>query len=153
MHIRIASIARPFILFSTLVLTGCDLEALLADPKAVQKEADAKAIGGACRHGLRSIEDCYSMNEKASKAAIFAGWKDMDQYMRDNKIEGIEPKGLKPTPVAAPNAIAAADGMLTEPADKKESDPKAKDGAKDSGRETGKEGAKAKEKAKASEKG
>ena len=86
----------------TLLLTGCDLAELLADPKIAQKEADAKAIGGACRHGLRSIEDCYSLNEKASRAAIFAGWKEMDQYMRDNKIEGVAPQGLKPTPPPAP---------------------------------------------------
>ncbi|WP_296469589.1 hypothetical protein [Rhodoferax sp.] len=82
----------------TLLLAGCDLEALLADPRVAQREADAKAIGSACRHGLRSIEDCYALNEKASKAAVFAGWKDMDQYMRDNKIEGIAPSGLKPPP-------------------------------------------------------
>ena len=25
---------------------------------------------------------------KASKASVFAGWKDMDAYMRENKIEG-----------------------------------------------------------------
>ena len=80
-----------------LLLAGCDnIEKLLADPKVAQKEADAKAIGGACRHGLRSIEDCYGLNEKASKAAIYAGWKEMDQYMRDNKIEGVAPIGLKP---------------------------------------------------------
>ena len=84
----------------TLLLAGCDLAELLADPKIAQKEADAKAIGGACRHGLRSIEDCYTLNEKASRAAIFAGWKDMDQYMRDNKIEGIAPQGLKPASAA-----------------------------------------------------
>lgn len=82
----------------TLLLAGCDLEALLADPRVAQREADAKAIGSACRHGLRSIEDCYALNEKASKAAVFAGWKEMDQYMRDNKIEGIAPSGLKPPP-------------------------------------------------------
>ena len=137
MHIRTTLLARLLLLVSALLLAGCDLEALLADPKAVQKEADAKAIGGACRHGLRSIEDCYSMNEKASKAAIFAGWKDMDQYMRDNKIEGVEPKGLKPLPAAAPNAMAAADDVVTEPAtesNKKEADPKAKLGSKDSGK-------------------
>lgn len=93
-------IARTLALVLTLLLGGCDLEALLADPKVVQREADAKAIGSACRHGLRSIEDCYSMNEKASKASVFAGWKEMDQYMRDNKIEGVEPKGLKPPPIA-----------------------------------------------------
>ncbi len=82
----------------TLLLAGCDLEALLADPRVAQREADAKAIGSACRHGLRSIEDCYALNEKASKAAVFAGWKEMDQYMRDKKIEGLPRSGLKPPP-------------------------------------------------------
>ena len=85
-----------------MLLAGCDLEALLADPKLVQKEADSKAIGGACRHGLRSIEDCYSLNEKATRSAVFAGWKEMDQYMRDNKIEGVVPQGLKPPPPPTP---------------------------------------------------
>lgn len=94
---------RALLLSVSLLLAGCDLESLLADPKVVQKEADSRAIGSACRHGLRSIEDCYSLNEKASKAAIFAGWKDMDQYMRDNKIEGIAPQGLKPA-ASAPAA-------------------------------------------------
>jgi hypothetical protein len=47
---------------------------------------------------LRSIEDCYSLNEKAPKSAVFAGWKEMDQYMRENNIEGIAPQGLKPPP-------------------------------------------------------
>ena len=82
----------------TLLLAGCDLQALLADPRVAQREADAKAIGSACRHGLRSIEDCYALNEKASKASVFAGWKEMDLYMRDNKIEGVAPLGIKPPP-------------------------------------------------------
>ncbi len=96
------STAKALTLTAALLLSGCDLQALLADPKIAQREADAKAIGGACRHGLRSIEDCYALNEKASRAAIFAGWKDMDQYMRDNKIEGVAPQGLKPAPPPAP---------------------------------------------------
>jgi hypothetical protein len=87
--------ARPIFLTITLLLGGCDLEKLLEDPKAVQRESDAKAIGGACRFGLRSIEDCYVLNEKASKTAVFAGWKDMDQYMRDNKVEGVPSKIVK----------------------------------------------------------
>lgn len=91
--------ARLLSLSPALLLAGCDLQALLADPKVVQKEADAKAIGSACRHGLRSLEDCYAMNEKASKSAIFNGWKEMDVYMRENKIDGIEPKGLNAAPV------------------------------------------------------
>jgi hypothetical protein len=91
-------IARLFIFAFVLLLAGCDLAALLADPKVVQREADGKAVGSACRHGLRSIEDCYSLNEKAPKSAVFAGWKDMDAYMRENNIEGIAPQGLKPPP-------------------------------------------------------
>ena len=84
----------------------------MADPNVARKEADAKAVGGACRHGLRSIEDCYSLNEKASRAAIFTGWKDMDQYMRDNKIEGVAPQGLKP---ASPAPATAEEVIVDEP--------------------------------------
>jgi hypothetical protein len=81
---------RPLLLVIALLLAGCDnIAAIMADPKVAQRESDAKAIGGACRFGLRSIEDCYTLNEKASKSAVFTGWKDMDQYMRDNKVEGI----------------------------------------------------------------
>jgi hypothetical protein len=90
-------IARLLLLAMTLTLGGCDIiTTMMADPKAAQRIADAKAIGSACRYGLRSIEDCYALNEKASKAAVFDGWKEMDQYMRDNKIEGVVSKGVKP---------------------------------------------------------
>jgi hypothetical protein len=97
-------IARTLLIALTLLLAGCDLESLLADPRVAQREADAKAIGGGCRHGLRSLEDCYAMNEKASKAAVFAGWKEMDQYMRENKIEGVPPVGTKSGAVATVGA-------------------------------------------------
>jgi hypothetical protein len=85
------------------LLAGCnEVTALLADPRVAQRESDAKAIGGACRFGLRSIEDCYMLNEKASKSAVFTGWKDMDQYMRENKVEGIPAKIEKPIPPPPP---------------------------------------------------
>ena len=103
-------IARPTLIALTLMLSGCDLATLLADPKVVQRESDAKAIGGACRHGLRSIEDCYSLNEKAPKSAIYTGWKEMDVYMRENKIEGVPPMGLKPPP-------APKEEIIVEPKD------------------------------------
>lgn len=74
-----------------LLLAACDIPGMGPDPRVAQREADAKAIGGACRHALRGIEDCYRLNEKASKTAVFDGWKEMDQYMRDNKIEGQAP--------------------------------------------------------------
>jgi len=80
---------RLLITALALLLAGCEIPGLGPDPRIAQREAEAKAIGGGCRHGLRSIEVCYNLNEGASKAAIFTGWKDMDQYMRENKIEGI----------------------------------------------------------------
>lgn len=71
-----------------LLLGGCDIPGLGPDPRVVQREAEASAIGGGCRHALRGLEDCYTLNPKSPKAAIFAGWKDMDLYMRENKLEG-----------------------------------------------------------------
>ncbi len=91
-----------------LLLVGCDIPGLGPDPRIAQREEEAKAIGGACRYALRGIEDCYANNEKASKAAIFAGWKDMDGYMRDNKIEGIPVPGSAAAASAAEPAAAAA---------------------------------------------
>lgn len=78
-------IAAPL---AVLALAGCDIPGLGPDPRVVQREAEAKAVGGACRHALRGLEDCFTLNPKASKAQVFAGWKEMDQYMRENKIEG-----------------------------------------------------------------
>lgn len=72
----------------SLLLAGCEIPGIYPDPKVIQRDAEAKAIGGACRHAMRGLEDCYTLNPKAPKAAVFAGWKDMDQYMRENKLEG-----------------------------------------------------------------
>lgn len=84
--------SRLLIALSVLVLAGCEIPGLGPDPRVAQREADGRAIGGACRHALRGIEDCYRLNEKALKTAVFEGWKEMDVYMRENKIEGIPPK-------------------------------------------------------------
>lgn len=79
---------RLVVLAGLLLLSGCEIPGLGPDPRVAQRDAEAKAIGGACRHALRGLEDCYTLNAKASKASVFAGWKDMDAYMRENKIEG-----------------------------------------------------------------
>ena len=112
-------ISRLLPLALVFVLAGCDnVAALLADPKVAQRESDAKAIGGACRFGLRSIEDCYTLNAKASKSAIFAGWKDMDQYMRENKVEGIPSKlNQEPAPTPAPTEEVIDEGKPKAAAD------------------------------------
>ena len=107
---------RLLLLSSALLLSGCDIPGLGPDPRIAQKEADAKAIGGACRHALRGVEDCYTLNPKASKAAVFAGWKEMDQYMRENNIEGVRsalsPEGTErpDEPKAAPSGKEAKEG-------------------------------------------
>jgi hypothetical protein len=81
-------------------LTGCEQLGIESPEKvAAARQAEGNAIGGACRHAGRAIEDCYSLNRKADKAAIFAGWRDMNDYMRENKIEPVSPQ-LGPT--AAP---------------------------------------------------
>ena len=84
-----------------LWLAGCDLLGLEpASAIAAHKEAEGKAVGGACRHAGRAIEDCYGLNKRADKAAIFAGWREMNDYMRENKIEAVPPQSAE-TDVAA----------------------------------------------------
>ncbi len=82
----------------TMLVAACDIPGMGPDPRIAQREADGKAIGAACRHAMRGIEDCYALNEKALKTAVFEGWKEMDQYMRENKIEGIASKEVKEPP-------------------------------------------------------
>ena len=89
MNIRLA----PILLIA--VLAACEFPGMGPDPRIAQREADGKAIGAACRHAIRGIEECYNQNEKALKTAVFEGWKEMDLYMRENKIEGIPPKEVR----------------------------------------------------------
>ena len=65
----------------------------IPDPNraAMQKEQDGKAVGAACMHAGRAIEDCYKLNPKASKSAVFAGWREMNDYMTENKLEVVLP--------------------------------------------------------------
>lgn len=82
-----------------LMLAGCDqLGIESATQIAAQREADGKAIGGACRNAGRAIEDCYALNRKAEKAAVYAGWREMNDYMRENKMDVVTPQ-LTPAPV------------------------------------------------------
>ena len=62
-----------------------------AQTLAERKEADGKAVGGACRHAGRALEDCYALNRKAERAAVFAGWREMNDYMRENNIDAVAP--------------------------------------------------------------
>lgn len=82
---------------SAVLLGGCE-QLGIEDPAklAAAKEAEGKAIGSACRHAMRAIEDCYVLNPKAQKAAVYTGWREMDEYMRENKLEGVAPVVPRP---------------------------------------------------------
>ena len=108
---------------------GCD-QLGLEDPavEREREEAEGKAVGSGCRQTGRALEDCYQINRRSPKAAIFAGWRDMDGYMRDNNIEEIRPdfpmkppsgtgrplESAEPASQAAEKASAPKDAM--EPA-------------------------------------
>ena len=90
-----------------LGVSGCDMikqKMGIEDPleKAARAEAEGKAVGGACRQSGRAIEDCYSIYSWLPKSAVYEGWRDMDAYMRDNKLETIAPQLPPPAPPALP---------------------------------------------------
>lgn len=118
--INLSGAAMPFrfsvysALFAMLLLSGCDRLGI-ADPvrEAASKEADARATGSACRHAGRAIEDCYAINPDASRAAVYSGWKEMNDYMRENKIEVVKPElaAAAPPPKPAVEADASASAV------------------------------------------
>lgn len=82
--------------FCGVLLAGCEQLGIETPAQvAAARDAEGRAIGGACRHSGRALEDCYSINKRASKAAIFSGWRDMDAYMRENSIEIVLPASAK----------------------------------------------------------
>jgi len=112
------------------LLAGCDMLGIESPEKlAATREADGKAVGGACRHAGRAIEDCYALNKKADRAAVFAGWREMNDYMRENKIDEVHPQLAAAAPAPKP-AEEADGGQAAEKAPAKSRDAKAKDKAK-----------------------
>jgi len=156
----------PFILAALLGLGGCDqvnqrLGLEDAAKKDARLEAEGKAVGSACRHSGRAIEDCYSIYRWLAKANIYTGWMEMDTYMRENSIETIVPQ-LPPAPPPEPpekkkKKKPKAEGEHAEGATAKEGDagsgenkeaPKeeirdgAKEGSKDGGKDSTKDSGK-----------
>jgi hypothetical protein len=110
--------AIAFALIASGLLAGCDqLGIESASATLARTEADAKAVGSACRHAMRAIEDCYTLNPKAEKAAVYTGWREMDEYMRENKLEGVPPAVPRPDPAAKKKSAAAAEEVIDEPKD------------------------------------
>lgn len=128
------STMKPILLvlaLAALVLaSGCDMLGIeSAQVLAERKDADGRAVGGACRHAGRALEDCYSLNRKADKAAVFAGWREMNDYMRENKIEDVAPQAGQSAELAAkPLAAESKDA----PHDKEPQPAPSKDGKRES---------------------
>jgi hypothetical protein len=128
MHARLSAA----VLLAALGAAGCNpFGNEAAEAAAARREADGKAIGGACRHAGRAIEDCYTLNRRADKAAVYAGWREMNDYMRENKLEPVLPQ-LNAEVVAQ---AADAEGKKGSRADK--AGEKAADKAFDKGADRG----------------
>jgi hypothetical protein len=98
---------RILILLAPLGLAACDMLGIeAASAVAARREAEGKAVGGACRHAGRAIEDCYALNKRADKAAVFSGWREMNDYMTENKIEVVRPEQPATGTATAPDAAA-----------------------------------------------
>ena len=108
-------------LLSCVVLAGCDKLGIGGGKDAAAIEADARATGSACRHSGRALEDCFTLNPTTPRAPIFSGWKEMNDYMRDNKIDNVKPEIIPPQPAATPanGDNATKDGSKSDNADAK----------------------------------
>ena len=121
--------ARFLAVLAAALLAGCDMLGIDSPEKiAAVREADGKAVGGACRHAGRAIEDCYALNRKADRAAVFAGWREMNDYMRENKLEAVAPQ----LTAAVAGAGKAADEKPEPPAAPEKRATKGKGGHQDS---------------------
>ena len=119
--------ASLLLLAPLLLLTACDPLGLDDQANAAAaREAEGRAIGSGCRQSGRALEDCYTRNAKASKAAIFAGWRDMDGYMRENKLEIVPPA----SDLAKPAEAHPAEPGKAPPGEEKIDGEKAKTPAK-----------------------
>ena len=117
-------LSAVLVLSSAAFLGGCEMLGMESSEKlAAAREAEGKAVGGACRHAGRAIEDCYLLNKRVDKAAIFAGWRDMNDYMRENKIDSVAPVLMAQVAKSAADAKAAE----AKPADPKAAEAKPKD--------------------------
>ncbi|EJL87807.1 hypothetical protein PMI16_02693 [Herbaspirillum sp. CF444] len=99
----------------SLTLSACDYVASFSKPKQTPEEAKAEgiALGAGCRQAGQSLEDCYQRNPDSLKAGIFAGWKDMHEYMAAKNIQTVAP----PPPPMADKPDAEADAAKDAPKD------------------------------------
>ena len=107
-------------------LAGCE-QLGIPDPakEAAAAAEEGKAVGAACRHSGRALEDCYALNPGAPKASVFEGWRTMNDYMMEHKLEVVpslltpdstKPAAAKPAEHAASAQAAASPTGAAKPA-------------------------------------
>jgi hypothetical protein len=108
--------AAALLVCLAIPIAGCEQLGIETPAQQTARSvAEGKAIGSACRHAGRALEDCYQINPRASKAAIFDGWREMDAYMRENKLEAVPPE----FPVTPPSAKKKKPAAEEAPAEEK----------------------------------
>lgn len=131
-----AMMRTAFLLLISFLLAGCDVvkdRMGIKDP--VKVEAEAKAIGASCRLSGRGLEDCYNLNPASPRAPIYAGWREMNEYMAERKMEA-QP------PVLDEDGKPIAMQDEAPPAGKEPAKADAKEGGKESAKEAAKEAGK-----------
>lgn len=120
---------RTLTLMLCALLAGCDALGLPNPAKeAAQAEADAKAVGASCRHAGRALEDCFVLNPDQSRSQIFAGWREMHDYMAAGNIAVVAPTIEKTVPKAtSTDEVTADEKPQDEPPPKKSSKKKSDD--------------------------
>jgi hypothetical protein len=89
-----------------VLLAGCNW---VNNVSGLSKEAH-KALGAACRQTGRSLEECFKRNPEADTAAIYAGWREMNEYMAKNKLDTMEPPPTDSLKAHADSSTPAHDG-------------------------------------------
>ena len=98
-----ARVVYSLVLAGALAAAGCERLGIEDPAKmAAAREADGRAVGAGCRHAGRSLEDCYALNERALKAAVYSGWREMNDYMASNKIDAVPSQLLQAATSEAP---------------------------------------------------
>lgn len=113
-HMRKARLL--LILGASGMLSSCDLSQIPGLDKRLSIE-DSKAVGAACRHSGRALEDCFALNPNTHPAGVFEGWRDMNDYMTANNIETVSPKvqASKFTPPSTGSYVPKASGSTNAP--------------------------------------
>lgn len=73
------------------MLSSCDLSQIPGLDGKLSIE-DSKAVGAACRHSGRALEDCFAMNPNTYQSGVFEGWRDMNDYMVANGLDVVKPQ-------------------------------------------------------------